>query len=220
MDDSKSIAIFSGIKDIIKLLYTHDSKLPNISLFFKLCFSVKTANNKKIQETMIQSFKTTLQGKEDVFVNNDVKEAAKFVVNYNQNIFFHFEHIFLCVSLPETDKINLLNRLAYLYYLFFGSEKIKTKLVNKKETMADKLLNVAEGLSENKNLSSNPMLALSSIMSSGLFSELENEGDDGMDKIVDMAQNLLGAIKQNRQSGNNNMTKEDLRKIMMKDSSK
>lgn len=212
--DTKANTIFLQIKDIIKLLYNYDSKLPNISLFYKLCFSNRTVSNQKIQNTMMEAFKTTLIGHENTFLTNDFKEASKFVVKYNEKIYFSFSEVF--ANLSESDKQNLLSRLACLYHLFFGSEKIKeylSKQVNqplkKKEDIADKLLNMAEGLADNKQ--TNPMLLLSNIMSSGFMNDLESEGDDGMEKMLGIVENLIKTFRSNK---GGNMSRDDLKKIM------
>jgi len=209
-------------------MWQHDANMKGISLFYKLCFNERAKKNMIIPDAMLGAFKVALNDKENMFITKDVKEASNLVVKYNGNITFSFTPIFTSKTLTETDKINVLNRLAYIYYLTFGSEKIKEmlqkesqqggRLTKKSNDLSDKIMDAVEQIHSSGAEVKDPMTVMASLMSGGMLQNLMDgvDDDDGGDKMLDMAENMIKGFRGMKNGDASQQLSRDNLKRMMK----
>ncbi len=217
---------FTNICDLIKIIWQHDANIKGISLFYKLCFNERAKKNMIIPDAMLAAFKVTLTGKENMFLNKDIKEASNLVVKYNEKITFSFTPIFNSKTLTEVDKINVLNRLAFIYYLTFGSEKIKEmlqkestqqhKLTKKSGDLSDKIMDAVEQIHSSGVEVKDPMTVMASLMSGGMLQNLMDgvEDDDGGDKMLDMAENMIKGFRGMKNNTEQQLSRDNLKRMM------
>ena len=131
----------------------------------------------------------------DSIVNKNLKLMSNPSVEYSEKVFINFNDIF-----KESDKetANVIwNHLLTISALVDPSSKAKEILKNSKDTKeADFLSNILNKVETNVNPSSNPMEAVSSIMSSGVFTDLISGMNDGIqDGSLDLGK-LMGTVQQ------------------------
>jgi hypothetical protein len=142
----------------------------------------------------IDIFRTFCTGNRECIINKN-KNLVNPVLEYSDKVFINFSDIFK-ESDAETSSV-IWNHLLTISALVDPSSKAKEILKNSKDTKeADFLSNILNKVENNVNPNSNPLEAVSSIMSSGVFTELISGMNNGIqDGSLDLGK-LMGTVQQ------------------------
>lgn len=142
----------------------------------------------------IDIFRTFCTSNRDCIVSKNTN-LVKPVLEYSDKVFINFSDIF---KESDVETANVIwNHLLTISALVDPSSKAKEILKNSKDTKeADFLSNILNKVESNVNPNSNPLEAVSSIMSSGVFTELISGMNNGIqDGSLDLGK-LMGTVQQ------------------------
>ena len=142
----------------------------------------------------IDIFRTFCINNRDCIINKNTNLTNP-ALEYSEKVFINFSDIFK-ESDPETSSV-IWNHLLTISALVDPSSKAKEILKNSKDAKeADFLSNILNKVESNVNPNSNPLEAVSSIMSSGVFTELISGMNNGIqDGSLDLGK-LMGTVQQ------------------------
>lgn len=155
----------------------------------------------------IQIFHTFLEKNEDAILENDIEKIVQWEIRYSEKVFIDLKQIFDTTEDKEVLWQHLLTLLAVLIPTskakqILQEEKKKKQNLQKVETNEeDFLTNVINKVQKHIDPSnaSNPAEMMNGILSSGIFTELVNDMNDGfsngdldMGKMMGSFQNVMG----------------------------
>jgi hypothetical protein len=197
MKNDYNLVTFKTINDFVKeLAEIFGEKNHSLKLYERL-LEKTTVSHDKIIEKHIDAFRTFCIGNRDMILNKDVGRLSSKVskVEYSEKVFIDFGNIFK--SADKDTKNTILEYLLTISAFVDPTGKAKDILKkDEKSKEADFLTNMIEKVEENVNInSSNPLEAVTSIMSSGIFTELLSNMNNGLqDGSLDLGK-LVGTVE-------------------------
>jgi hypothetical protein len=199
MTSDTSLVCFKAISNFTQELSESFSKKHRpLKLYNRLVEQTTIVHEKPI-EKHLNAFKTFCVSNRDAILEKDCKKISNPKISYSEKVFIDMSYIFQ-ISDKETSKIiwdHLLCISALLDPASKAKEILKQNLKEGKtgNKEANFLTDIIEKVEEHVDPDSNPMDAVSSIMQSGIFTDLIGGMNDGLsDGSLDMGK-LMGAVQ-------------------------
>ena len=207
MTDTTSLIKFKAISNFVKELNEVFSKEHRPLKLYEHLLKNTTLEHEKIINKHIEAFKKFCVDNRDAIMNNDIKKITTSKIVYSNRVFINIHEIFKLAD-KETQNI-IWKHLLTISALVDTMSKAKQILREQSENDTNKtqevdfLTNIISKVEENVDSKSNPMEAISSIMQSGVFTELIEGMGDGLqngsldiNKLMGSLQGMLGKISQ------------------------
>jgi len=197
MKTDYNILTFKTINDFVnELTKLFGSSNHSLKLYQRL-LDKTTINHEKSIEKHISIFKSFCTQNRDMILNKDVTKLSSthYKVEFSDKVYVNFNDIFK-VADKDTKSV-IFDYLLTISALVDPAAKAKDILKkDEKSKEADFLSSMIEKVEENVNIdSSNPLDAVSSIMNSGIFTELLSNMNNGLqDGSLDLGK-LVGTVE-------------------------
>lgn len=174
------------------------NKNRSLKLYCHLISKTTFCHDKAI-EKHIKAFSKFCFANRDAIMENDESKIQLNTVTYSPKVFINIKHILEIADGEQKNAIwkHLLVLSALIDPLSRAKEILKSKKDREKNSEGEFLTKIMEKVEKNidVNSGSDPMSAVSSIMSSGVFNELISDMNDGMQSgSIDLGK-LLGAVQ-------------------------
>lgn len=207
-----NLIIFKGIVNFIDALnevYGEDMKEIQLyhHLLTKTTFSHETAINKHIE-----SFRSFIIANREAILMKDYKLLAETTIKYSEKVYIDMEKLFENSKNDKDITEAIWKHTLTITGLLDPTSEAKNILKQNKDDSikgeTDFLMNTINQIENTIDPSSNPMEAVSSILSSGMFSDLMSNMNNGLQdgsldlgKLMGSVQNMISSLDKN--SGNN-----------------
>ncbi len=191
-----NILTFKTINDFVKELSELFGSTNHSLKLYQRLLDKTTVNHEKSIEKHIQIFKSFCVQNRDMILNKDISKLSKnHKVEFSEKVYIDFDSIFK--SADKDTKSVILDYLLTISALVDPTAKAKDILKkDEKSKEADFLSSMIEKVEENVNVdSNNPLEAVTSIMNSGIFTELLSNMNNGLqDGSLDLGK-LVGTVE-------------------------
>ena len=175
-----------------ELSETFGAKNHSLKLYDRLLVKTSLSHDVAIKKHL-DSFRKFCVDNRDGLMEKDIKKMTLFQVEYSPKVFIDFNSIF-----PNADKEAMAviwKHLLTISALLDPSGNAKEILKSNKGNESDFLTGIINKVESHVKPDSNPMEAVSSIMSSGVFTELITDMNTGIqDGSLDL-QKLMGTVQ-------------------------
>ena len=191
-----NILTFKTINDFVKELSELFGSTNHSLKLYQRLLDKTTVNHEKSIEKHIQIFKSFCVQNRDMILNKDISKLSKnHKVEFSEKVYIDFDSIFK--SADKDTKSVILDYLLTISALVDPTAKAKDILKkDEKSKEADFLSSMIEKVEKNVNVdSNNPLEAVTSIMNSGIFTELLSNMNNGLqDGSLDLGK-LVGTVE-------------------------
>jgi hypothetical protein len=183
MKDSLNLVIFKTITDFVNELSEHfGDKMHELKLYQRLLEKTKISQDKFIDKH-ITLFRNFCFSNREMIINKDHKKLSteESVITYSEKVFINFKTLFGTAD-KDSRKV-IIDHLLAISALVDPTAKAKDILKNSGDSSkeSDFLTDIIEKVEENVNLkSNNPLEAVSSLISSGVFTDLLSDMNNGL----------------------------------------
>lgn len=220
-----SLITFKAISNFTNELgETFGGKQKSLKLYCRLINKTTIVNEKPIQKH-IDAFTDFCKTNRNAILDKDMKKLETTTISYSERVYINIEQI-LKIADKETKEViwsHLLTLSAIVDPLSKAKEILKKQ--NEKSEInneQDFLSNIIDKVEQNVDPSStNPMEAVSSILNSGVFSELlgslNNGVDNGnldMNKLMGSVQNMVSSMSESVEDENSKETINQMGEMM------
>ena len=188
-----NLITFNAISNFTKELNDNfGSKQRSLKLYCRLINKTTISHEKPI-EKHIKSFRDFCIANRDAITSKDITKLVQDRVQYSNRVYIEFKSIFNSADNETKDVI--WKHLLTISALVDPAGKAKEVLKQKSGFEADFLSNIINKVEENVDPNANPMEAVSSIMNSGVFTELIGGMNNGLqDGSLDLGK-LMGTVQ-------------------------
>lgn len=192
-----NLLTFKTITDFVKELNELFGSTNHSLKLYQRLLEKTTISHEKIIEKHISVFKNFCVQNRDMILNKDITKlsATESKVEYSDKVYIDFSSIFK--SADKDTKNVIMDYLLTISALVDPTAKAKDILKkDEKSKEADFLSSMIEKVEENVNVdSANPLEAVTSIMNSGIFTELLSNMNNGIqDGSLDLGK-LVGTVE-------------------------
>ena len=203
----QSLVIFKAISNFVRdLNECFGTKQRSLQLYARL-ISKTTIEHEQAIEKHVECFKQFCMNNKDAISNKNYKEFIVNEISYSEKVHINLKEIFELASGDDYETI--WKHILVIYTYFDPSSKAKELLKeslkasdkgdnNTEQEFISDIINKVETC---VNPNSNPMEAVSSIMSSGLFTELIGgmnngiqSGDLNLGRLMNTVQSMVGKL--------------------------
>lgn len=203
-----NLLIFNSITNFIKdLNECFGSNYKSLQLYNRLIQKTTVSHTEAI-EKHISIFKTWCIDNETSIVNKDIK-LIKNKIEYSDKCFINLKEILQNANQQEISSIwkHILLLCAYLNPNIKAKEMLKKEESNEKDFLQNMISKVEENVGDTENLE-NPMQAVASMMSSGVFNDLVSSMSSGLNNGELNLNKLMGTVNNMVTSLTNEMDEE------------
>ena len=188
-------------------IFGSDKQNHSLKLYDRLIGKTSISHDKAIQKH-IELFREFCITNRDGLMSKDIKMIVNYKVEYSEKVYIDFSNIFKKADKETTDIIwkHLLTISALLDPAGNAKEILKNSKDNKE---ADFLSDIIDKVENHVSPNSNPMEAVSSIMSSGVFTDLISgmnsgiqDGSLDLGKLMGTVQKMCGSLGLDKGSSN------------------
>lgn len=184
----KAITVF-----VNELSLAFSDTIHSVKLYNHL-ISKTTLSHEKVIKRHIEIFKEFCISNRDGILDKNIKKFLKFKIEYSDKVFIDFANIFEH-SDRDTKKV-IWNHLLTISAILDPEGKAKDVLKNDKESNeSDFITDIISKVEEHVKPGTNPLEAVSNIMSSGVFTDIVAGMNSGMkDGSLDLGK-LMGSVQ-------------------------
>lgn len=206
MSSDNSLVIFKAITNFVNdLAGVFSEKQHSLKLYSHLLEKTTLTHDKAISKH-ISGFKKFCIANRDSITEKNYSELAETLISYSDKVFIDMENIF-SMSDKETEEV-IWKHLLFISALVDPTTKVKEILKKEHTKENDFLSNILSKVEEQVDDKDNPMEAITSLMQSGVFtnivSDLNNgikNGDIDLTKMMGSVQNMMGELGENGGNG-------------------
>ena len=198
MTSDNSLICFKAISNFTtELGNLFSTKQRSLKLYCRLINKTTLSHDKPIQKH-IKAFKHFCVSNRSAIKQKNVNSLVSSKITYSQRVYIDINHIFTMAD-KDTCKViwlHLLKISALVDPAGKAKEILKDNLAkgNSGEQETEFLTDIINKVEEHVDPSANPMEAITSIMSSGVFTELIGGMNDGFSNGTMDIQKLMGAV--------------------------
>jgi hypothetical protein len=198
MEQDKDLVIFKSISDFVKTLTEcFGDDFINLQLYNRLIEKTTLVHKDAITKH-VSIFKTFCEVNEDAIVEKDISKLKEPIVRYSEKVFVNIEEVF---NKGDGDSQSIIwKHLLFLSAYFNKDISLKGMIGDNKEskgTEFDFIQNMMSKVESNLDDNvSNPMDAISSMMSNGVFGELVNNMTSGLQNGELNIGSLMGTVNE------------------------
>lgn len=185
-------AITTFVNDLSEIFAADNHAL---KLYQRLIEKTTPSHEKAVQKH-IEAFKSFCVDNREAILNKNISKLNSNTVKYSDKVFIDFASIFRSADRDTTNVIwsHLLTISAYVDPTAKAKEILKQNVTGNEADFLSDVINKVESHITPEN-AANPLLAVSSILSSGVFSDLLTTMNSGMkDGTLDLGK-LLGSVQ-------------------------
>lgn len=209
-----SILAFKHINNFVTELHELFGETNHSLKLYKRLLDKTTINHTIAINKHVEAFKLFCVENRNSILNKNVSELKVNCVIYSDKVYIDFSSIFRSADKETTNIIlkHLLNISAFLDPTGKAKEMLKNSVKGKETDFLNDILSKVEN-NITPDMASNPMSAVSSILSSGVFNDLLSNMNNGvkdgsldLGKLVGTVQNLVSTLSpSSQQSSENNL---------------
>lgn len=197
MKTDYNILTFKTINDFVKELSELFGSTNHSLRLYQRLLDKTTINHEKSIEKHIEIFRSFCVQNREMILNKDISKlsSSNHKVEFSEKVYIDFDSIFKAAD--KDTKSVILDYLLTISALVDPTAKAKDILKkDEKSKEADFLSSMIEKVEENVNVdSANPLEAVTSIMNSGIFTELLSNMNNGLqDGSLDLGK-LVGTVE-------------------------
>lgn len=215
------LVTFNAVVNFINDLHeSFGSKIKSLQLYNRL-LEKTTISHKEAMSKHITLFQVWCSANKDSILNKNTETLVNSKIEYSEKVFIDFDVIFKEADKEQTSIIwqHILTICAYTNPDIKAKEILKkdNSVTKEKDFLQDMIDKVEENVGDSDNLD-NPMQAVASMMSSGIFTDLVGSmtsglqnGELNLGKLMGTVNNMVSSISDElgeEEGGNNDEMKE------------
>lgn len=209
MNNEKTLVAFKAITDFVNAISEeYGKKLKNLKLYARLLkkttFSHETAINKHV--SLFRDFCFTNR---DFIFSKNINDLKNENIKYSDNVYLNIKNIYNICSSEDKEILlsHLLNISAILDPAGKAKEILKKNYEEKNDTESNFLTEIISKVEKTVDPNANPMEAITTMMSSGVFTDLMSgmktqmeEGKLDINKMLGMVQGMISNNMNNNEN--------------------